>query len=1184
MIKKITLALLAITSGISGLLAQSNPTAQNLPYTQSFGTAAFSSMPAGTAAWLSGGNKATQAAAESSTPAGDALVTTATASTATGGFFGYAVSANARPYIQVSSNAANGTTQLGMAFNTGTATAVNISYQVELLNTGGASLDFGLELMYHSGSTATAAWTAVPGSSLVISGTSFTTQTYTYSLTGLSAATNYQLRWVTWRAGSGNGKGVGIDNISVSAPAAAIPSFNITNNGLQPTASSVLPGSNKNMLQRFVLRETNVAAGTLNTVSIPLAGTYTASDINAAGLKLYTAATNNFASATVVSSQVSAAAGSGETVMFSSLNYTVAQNSTQYFWVTSDIDLAATAGNTIRATALNTGNFSFAAGTVTASVNQGGIQTIAALVPSLNISNNGAQPAAATVFQSSTNNLLQSFVVTEVNVAAGTLNDVSIPLAGTYVAADINASGLKLYGGTTNSFGSATLLSSKASSSLGSGETVSFNALNYAIAKNSAHYFWVTADIDASANVGNDINASSLSAGNFTFAAGTVTASVNAGGTQTILEPDPVLNIVDNGTQPAAASILQNSNDNLLQSFVVTENNVGPAALSSIAIPLVGTYMAADINGAGLKLYSSTTNNFASATVLDSQTSTSSGSGETATFAFNLGIAKNSTHYFWVTANIDASATVGNTINADALNAGSFSFAAGAVTVSVNAGGVQTIDPAPVTTQLRASYCGYTAQSFGEFIGADSVLTANHYRFQLENAALSYTQTFTNSSGYPYLALYLFPGMTYNTTYTVTVAWSADGITFSPYGAPCTLTSPASETTVLEPTDCGVVYTGWNNLISAVPASGATHYRFQLENAALSYTQTFTNVNKNFNFNSFTGLAAGTSYTASVAIEIFGVWNPYGAGCMVTTPAAPTTSMLPQYCGYTPSSYTELMTAEPQIGTSFRFKLENTALGYSQTFTNANRNVNLVQYTGLTAGTTYSISVSVQYNGVYGPYGNVCEITVPSSAPTTSVVPANCGYTPATYSELMNVQVVSGATNYEYKLENAGLGYSQTFTNVHQNFNFAVYTGLNTSTSYTISARVYFMGAWGAYGPACVVTTPSSSAMMLNPGNTATAGNAVRKINATEDQLNSFNAMAYPNPFNDQFAINLVSYTVNDAVTIRVFDATGKLMEEQHVSPESIKDLNIGSAYAQGLYNILVSQGAQTKSIKIIKQ
>ena len=589
---------------------------------------------------------------------------------------------------------------------------------------------------------------------------------------------------------------------------------------------------------------------------------------------------------------------------------------------------------------------------------------------------------------------------------------------------------------------------------------------------------------------------------------------------------------------------------------------------------------------------------------------------------------------------------------------------------------------AAITTQLRTSYCGYTAQSFGEFIGADSVLTANHYRFQIVNAAQSYTQTFTNSSGYPYLALYLLPGISYNTTYTVTVAWSADGTTFSSYGAACTLTSPAAEYTQLVAGSCGVTYSGWNNLISADQVSGATNYRFKLANAALSYTQTFTNVNQNFNFSLFSGLTASTPYTVSVAVELLGTWNPYGTECVVTTPAAPTSSMLPQYCGYAPSSYSELMTAEAQIGSSYRFKLENTSLGYSQTFTNVNRNVNLAQYSGLVAGTTYSISVSVFHNGGYGPYGpectviapaaptssmlpqycgytpssyselmtaerqagssymfklentilgysqtftnvnpnvnlvqytgltagatysisvrvfngggwgsygNVCQITVPSSLPTTSVVSVNCGYTPANFSELMNVEPVTGSTNYEYKLENASLGYSQTFTNVNRNFNFAVFPGVTVNTTYTISARVYFNGSWGAYGPACTVTTPAS-AIILNGNNgsvaSSTSSSAVQRQGMDSDsrEVGTFDVMAYPNPFNGVCSLNLLSYQVNENVVIRVYDATGKLVEAHSLLPGDVKKLEIGADYAKGLYNIIVGQGSQTKSIKVIRQ
>jgi len=827
-----------------------------------------------------------------------------------------------------------------------------------------------------------------------------------------------------------------------------------------------------------------------------------------------------------------------------------------------------------------------ASGTGTLRIDNFQVQgVLAPAASSFNITNNGLQPNAASILQNSNDNILQRFIITEGNVAAGTLNSIAIPLAGTYAAADIDALGLKLYGGTSNSFASATLLSSKTSASSGSGETVAFNALNYAIAKNAACYFWITADVSASGTIGNTIRATALNAGNFTFAAGTVTASVNAGGIQTITAPVPSLNISNNGAQPAAATVLQNTSDHILQSFAIAEGNVAAGTLNNVAIPLAGTYSAGDINGAGLKLYASTANNFASATALSSHASLAAGSGETVNFnSLNYAIAKNSTHYFWVTADIANSATVGNSINASALSAGNFTFASGSVIASVSGGGIQTINAPQVLTQLRTSYCGYTAQSFGEFIGADSVITAHHYRFQLVNAAMSYTQTFTNSSGYPYLTLYTIPGISYNTTYTVTVAWSPDGVTWSNYGSPCTITSPLNEVTELQPAYCGFTASSYSQVIYANRVSGATQYEYRLINSAASYTQTFVKTNNNFNLSQFSGLQPGTTYSVSLRVFIFGAWDIYGTSCNVTTPSSvSTTSLQPASCGITAASYAQVLYAVAVTGaTQYEYRLVNAAASYTQTLVKSNNNFNLTQFAGLTNGTTYSVSVRANVSGVWGSFGPICTVATPASSPTTSLQPSSCGITASSYTQVLYAVAVTGATQYEYKLENAAASYTQTFVKSNNNFNLAQFTGLANSTAYNVQVRVFFNGVWGNYGSICSVTTPAS-ALMLN-GNTGMASREGVE-NADNTLLeNSFDAMAYPNPFDKEFSLNLLSYTVNEPVHIRVYDATGKLVEQHDLSPESVRELSIGTTYAEGLYNILVSQGTQHKSIKVIRQ
>ncbi|MCZ8285416.1 MAG: fibronectin type III domain-containing protein, partial [Bacteroidia bacterium] len=374
------------------------------------------------------------------------------------------------------------------------------------------------------------------------------------------------------------------------------------------------------------------------------------------------------------------------------------------------------------------------------------------------------------------------------------------------------------------------------------------------------------------------------------------------------------------------------------------------------------------------------------------------------------------------------------------------------------------------------TYCGYTAQSFGEFIGADSVLTANHYRFQLVNAANSYTQTFTNSSGYPYLTLYTIPGIGYNTTYTVTVAWSADGVSWSPYGSPCSITSPAAEITQLEPGNCGYTALSYPEIIRANAVSGATQYQFKLENAALGYSQSLVKTNNNFNLSQFSGLLNASTYSVSVRVFIFGAWDIYGPVCQLTTPTGvPTTSLQASSCGVTVSSYPQILFAVPVgAATQYEYKLENAALGYSQTYVKTNNNFNMAQFTGLANATTYSVSVRVNVNNTWGSYGNVCSVTTPAGVPTTSFQPASCGVTVSSYPQILFAESLGAATQYEYKLVNTALGYSQTYVKTNNNFNLAQFTGLLNNTTYSVSVRANVGNTWGSFGTECQVTTPSS--------------------------------------------------------------------------------------------------------------
>ena len=100
--------------------AQTQPAPLALPHAQDFGTAAFSTMPPGFAAWsgLNGATISSASAASTSIPTADAAVTAATSEKSNGGSYGLPAADNGRFYIQTSGNSGNGTNQPAMAIDT----------------------------------------------------------------------------------------------------------------------------------------------------------------------------------------------------------------------------------------------------------------------------------------------------------------------------------------------------------------------------------------------------------------------------------------------------------------------------------------------------------------------------------------------------------------------------------------------------------------------------------------------------------------------------------------------------------------------------------------------------------------------------------------------------------------------------------------------------------------------------------------------------------------------------------------------------------------------------------------------------------------------------------------------------------------------------------------------------------
>jgi uncharacterized protein YjiK/2',3'-cyclic-nucleotide 2'-phosphodiesterase (5'-nucleotidase family) len=81
----------------------------------------------------------------------------------------------------------------------------------------------------------------------------------------------------------------------------------------------------------------------------------------------------------------------------------------------------------------------------------------------------------------------------------------------------------------------------------------------------------------------------------------------------------------------------------------------------------------------------------------------------------------------------------------------------------------------------------------------------------------------------------------------------------------------------------------------------------------------------------------------------------------------------------------------------------------------------------------------------------------------------------------------------------------------------------------------------------------------------------------------TFAVKGYPNPYNTNFTLSLD--TPSDAmVYVSVYDMTGKLIENREVMPSILEDVQLGSNWSSGVYNVIVAQGEEIKSLRVIKK
>ncbi|UPT71070.1 MAG: T9SS type A sorting domain-containing protein [Flavobacterium sp. JAD_PAG50586_2] len=405
-------------------------------------------------------------------------------------------------------------------------------------------------------------------------------------------------------------------------------------------------------------------------------------------------------------------------------------------------------------------------------------------------------------------------------------------------------------------------------------------------------------------------------------------------------------------------------------------------------------------------------------------------------------------------------------------------------------------------------------------------------------------------------------------TVTVTAEYFASVISY------CGLTMPKLASTIYCSIPSGVV--------------GTLTYRFKVRKTGTLDVESIVNRTVNsFNLSLLPTIASfGTSYDVRVAAVVNGVEQPFSAVCVVTTPVAIPLVQINQ-CGGTLATLNSIISVNALAGaTSFRYIVASSVTPtdfFTLTSPNSSFRLTDVPLLLVNYNSTYSVSAQqlVTSGGVstWSPLAT-CNLTTPSVANAINLQVNQCGQTLPTVKSKITVNSIANATLYTFRVSTTSDFSSpvEDITSSYSKFSMNSLTTvpLDYNTQYYVKVKVSVtingVTTESNFGTPCSFFTPTS---------------APEKVNAepfvTIEHANPFTAIAYPNPFAENFMIDITT-SKEENISIKVYDMIGRLIEQRESTVNDLETSTLGNNYPSGVYNIIVSQRSEIKSLRVIKR
>jgi hypothetical protein len=398
-------------------------------------------------------------------------------------------------------------------------------------------------------------------------------------------------------------------------------------------------------------------------------------------------------------------------------------------------------------------------------------------------------------------------------------------------------------------------------------------------------------------------------------------------------------------------------------------------------------------------------------------------------------------------------------------------------------------------------------------------------------------------------------------------------------------TGTPTNSTKIQSSQCGVTLAALSTVILPVTVPLAQGYKYKVTNIATnevnfytrSKTSTFALSQKADTGSGSVAIKYSSTYSVAVAVKINGVFSDYGDACLVSTPLLPTTKIQDALCGTTLANLNSYLYLKAGVAGQKGYRFKVTQGSEERIYDRAYGSYIPFQLKQLVGGsayaTTYEIAVSVFYNGAWQPYGASCTVTTPAAL-QSKLATSQCGITlNKTNTNVLTANSVGVAQAYRFEVSKGTSTYTvETASGSLRTFKITEVAGLTLESGATYGIRVSIKanGVWQPYGTSCNVTTYGSPAIvkMADP---------LAKLETV------FTAMAYPNPFSSAFQLKLDASS-KASVDIKVYDMLGRLIENRQWNAAEASEQEMGNNYPSGVYNIILNQGENVKTLRVIKK